>query len=364
MAEFNILYGGISELNQVKESLTQSVSLQGQLEQISEEKKQLEMKIETLSEQMKNKSQQMVESRRAELASGFDKDIQKENIKLREIRNKRERALKKGIENRISQETALLRDENKRIKGEIKEAFKQDRVPRFCNSTLFYGLFMPKGIREIFIFVMAILLFGIGAPVLLWNVVEEKWFFKFLTVFFYFAVLGVTYFLIFAYTKDKHQQTLEERRPDRQQFLDNKREINKITRSIKKDKNEKQYNLTSFDKDIYKIQERIQAIGENKKKALNEFEGNTVSKIVEEATKEQRSEIEELKKQEEEKSSHILALENQQSQLSARIASEYTAYLGAAYMTIDKIDQLINMISSGQAGTIQEGIDILSHQEQ
>ena len=364
MSEENILFGGIPELNEVKNSLIENSAIQEQLEKISEEKKQLEAGVERLSEQMKNKSEKMVESRRAELSSGFDKDIQKENSKLREIRNKRERALKKGIENRISQETSHLRGENQRIKEEVKNAFKQERVPGFCNSTLFYSLFMPKGIRQIAIFAVVALLLVIGVPVLLWNLLEEKWFFKLLTELFYFAVIGVIYFLIFAYTKDKHEQTLEERRTDRQQLLDNKKEINKITRKIKKDKNEKQYNLTSFDKDISDVQARIQKIGENKKKALSEFESNIVSQIVEETTKQERSEIAELKKQVEEKSSRILALENQQSQLSAKIASQYTAYLGASFMTIDKIDQLISTISSGQAGTIREGIDILSHQEQ
>ena len=116
MSNENILFGGIPELNEVKNSLMENSSIQEQLETISEEKKQLESRIATVSEQMKNKSEQMVESRRAEISAGFDKDIQKENSKLREIRNKRERALKKGIENRISQETSLLRGENKRIK--------------------------------------------------------------------------------------------------------------------------------------------------------------------------------------------------------------------------------------------------------
>lgn len=118
MSEENILFGGISELNEVKNSLIENSSIQEQLEKISEEKKQLEVRIGTISEQMKNKSEQMVESRRAEISAGFDKDIQKENSKLREIRNKRERALKKGIENRISQETSLLR-------GKIRELRKK-----------------------------------------------------------------------------------------------------------------------------------------------------------------------------------------------------------------------------------------------
>lgn len=367
MAGQNILTGGIAELNEIKNCLVDNAALHRNLEKISEEKKQMELEKEELTEQMKKKSEQMVESRRNELCISFDKEIQKENMKLREIRGKRERALKKGIENRIEEETAHLRGENQRIQEEIKTVFKQERVPFFCNSTLYYSLFMPKGIRQIGICVLTALLFVIAVPVLIWSVWQVSgigWMIlKVLVEIGYFTVVGVIYFLVFAYTKDKHNQILEDRRTHRQQMIDNKKEIKKMIRRIRKDKNEGQYNLASFDQDIKEVQKRIQSTGENKKKALDEFEKNIISRIVEETTRQERKETEELQRKIEEKSSQILALENEQNQLSAKIASEYTAYLGSAYMTIDKLDQLINMISSGQAGTIQEGINILSHQE-
>ncbi len=369
MAETNMLSGGLEELNEVKTRLVELEAVRKELDEASSEKKSLEKQVEDVEKVIKDKVEDAIKKKRDEVSEGFDKILRKDNERLKEIRGKRDKALKKGKKERIEAETEDLHKENKVLKREIKEAFKQNGVPGFCNSTLFYGVMMPKGIQQYLIFVCVVLLFLILVPVGIWNLIplqKNIWgtIARVAIVLFYIVLVGVSYFLLFAYTKDKHKQTLEEQRKPRKQVAKNNKKIRAITRKIKKDKNEKQYNLASFDKEIDEIQNRLQVTNDNKKKALDDFEKRIVPDITEEVSKNDRQRQEEFQTELQQTGCKQTELEKQYNELSAKIASQYTAYLGNEFMSIEKVDQLILCISQGQAQTIREGIELLKAQAQ
>lgn len=362
MENQNILSGGVPELNQLKELLVEQASLRRNTEKLIAEKSQIEKNTELLERQLKEKQEATIKNRRSSLMASFDRELQKDQSRLKDIKSKREKAKKKGMEKRIEEETAELRKKNNQINDEIKTTFKQKGVPRFCNTTFYYALFFPKNIKEILILLLTAFLVFVGCPWTIWQIMDAHAFWKVIVCVFFIALFGVIYFLVFAYTKDKYAYVLEEQRVKRKDIAENKKEIRQITRKIKKDKNEEQYQLSSFDEEIKEIEGRMDILIQNKNAALAEFERDTLPAIVEEINRQELPKIEQMKQTLTETSAQILSQEGKQKEVTQRITSNYEAFMGADYMKVEAIDVLLRMIEEGRVATIGEALIFLAEQ--
>src|SRR5699024_1628402 len=111
---------------------------------------------------------QTARKRRDEISSGYDKEIAKGQEKLRKARLSREKAKSKGVKERIADETSELREQNRKLKLQMKTSFQQNQVPFYCNSTLYYALYLPRGLQEIIILLAAVLVCFLVVPCLIY----------------------------------------------------------------------------------------------------------------------------------------------------------------------------------------------------
>jgi len=120
--------------------------------QLEAEESQKEKELASLKKEVADTISRTVKARRDEIESGYDREIAKGQDRLKKARAKREKAKDKGVKERIAEETSQLRDHNRDLKIQLKTMFKKDRVPAFVNTTFFYALYYPRGMKE----------FGIG----------------------------------------------------------------------------------------------------------------------------------------------------------------------------------------------------------
>ena len=92
-------------------------------------------------------------------------------------------------------------------------------------------------------------------------------------LYFAFVVIYILlYVLILHITKGLHKETFVQIKGLRSDIRQNRREMARIARRIRKDKDESEYNLDRFDDEMKDISADINHILEEKKEALTEFE--------------------------------------------------------------------------------------------
>ena len=353
----SILSGNAEDLKKVSEKLKTLESLEQQIDRSHLDKQRLEKDIEAEEKLLSDHIDSTIKKRREELTATFDKEIQKDQNRLKTIRNNREKAKSKGVKERILSETDDLTMENKRIHEEIRTVFKQKGVPKFCDSRMFYLMYYPKSITErlVALLIWAAALVGIPfainmllswpgwGEIILWIAVD--------------LIFVSIYITIRMKTKDIYHSTFVAMRANRNIIDKNRSKIREIKKHIKKDKDEEQYNLGSFDAEMMKIEEIINQEAERKSHALADFDANMKQVIITEITNQDKDRIEKLKEKAAALAAGVLELERHSKELRADIMSEYGTYVGAEFMSVDKTRELIIIIEEGRASTVHEARD-------
>lgn len=363
MEEQSILNGGIEELNIIQEMLEKRDSIKEEIENVIIRTGKLEGDTALAEKETQDTIDSTIKKRMAEVSASFDKEINDEKGKLRAIRNKRDKAKNKGIKQRIDAETEELRKSVRDLNTEIRTVFKTKGVPGFCNTGYYYSMYCPRTIHDWVVLVCTLLMCIIVIPTVLYCVLDWFWLWKILLAAGVIAVFAALYITIWLSTKDRFKATIVEMRGKRDAISVNKKEIRKIKKAIKKDKDESQYNLGGFDEEIGEIESRIKVTAEKKRLALEEFDKNTKPAIISEITGRNRESIEAMNKEIGELTAKRRSLEAEQKDIVYNITSSYEAFLGSEYMKPNKIEELKDVIQSGSAATIIEAINyIKAHQ--
>ena len=118
----------------------------GQLEVLEKEQ---ERELEAAGRAVTDAVNQTVRKRLEEISSSYDKEIAKGQDRLKKARAKREKAKSRGMKERIAEETSELREHNRDLKVQMRTLFQKERVPSFCNSTFYYALYYPGGLKAV-----------------------------------------------------------------------------------------------------------------------------------------------------------------------------------------------------------------------
>ena len=102
-----------------------------------------------------------LKKRKEQIAASYDRQIDVNNSKIRQVQTKKDKKKSQRMEDRINKETADIREENRQLNAAIKTLFKKNHVPAFCNTKMYYCLFSPKGMSE-FLELLVILLVACG----------------------------------------------------------------------------------------------------------------------------------------------------------------------------------------------------------
>lgn len=329
--------------------------IRGLLETFRLEEKRLEKELEGEKKAVADAVSLTVKKRVEEINSAYDKEINKEQDRLKRVRSKREKAKSQGIKERIEEETQALKDHNRELNRQMKSLFRQDNVPVFCMSDWYFCLYLPRGISEFFALLLTVLLCFLGIPWGIYLLLPVKNTITLIAVYFITIILfGGLYILINNKTKVRHQSALKKGRDIRDCMKSNNKKIRVIIHSIKRDRNEALYDLEKFDDEIAKIEQDLAEIADKKQEALNTFDKVTRNIISDEIASGSRERIEQLKADYEKSETNKKEAEEKVKEQTLFIHDNYTIYIGNEFMTPEKLDELADLIRIGKASTISE----------
>ncbi len=349
----------ISFLGQAKNAIENAERIKKSCEQLSVEEKQLERQLEAEKKALADEISFTIKKRQEEITASYDKEIGKEQERLKKAKAKREKAKNQGIKERIAEETAPLRDHNRELCLKIKSLFQKERLPSFCRRTWYYALYMPRTLKEFLLLFLLVLLIFAALPWGFYLLIQETLRKSWMLILIYLAdilLFGGLYLLTGNKTKMEHMETIKKGRQILDSINSNHKKIRSIERTIRKDRNEAIYNLERFDDEIAKITQEIKDLTAKKQDALNTF--NTVTKTIisDEITSTSQIKIQELEESHQRTEQKLHERERELKTLSLEITDNYEIYLGKEFMHPDKINELSRIVRMGQASTLTEAI--------
>jgi hypothetical protein len=362
----NILSGGIDILHSIKEKVIELNNNREKRENLLVAETKLEKAIQNKEKALADEIVSTTKKRKEEIESTFNSQIDSVRSRMKKIRGKKEKSKSAKIKERIVLETADLRQEQKQMVKESKDIFKQERIPFFCNSRLFYALYMPKGIGDFFIICLTLLITLLGIPSLIYFVIlpEEKLIYLLIIYLLTVILFGLPYMLIENNIKDKHIEAIRKVRTIRSDILVNKKKQNKIKKKILKDQDESQYGLDKFNNELQESEKEISSIAEKKQEALTLFENTTRFVIGEEIKLRYQEEIKTLKQEYDSTYNEIRMLEENIKNMTMELSSDYEVYLGKEFMSAERLDKLAELMSANNLSTISEAITLYSQERQ
>ena len=151
-------------LREAKSAVQELDRMKEQQERLARQLKQDQKALEAGKKQVEDAIAQTTKKRKNDITAGYDKELSKGQERLKKARSKREKAKSQGVKERIVEETADLRDDNRRIRLQIRTLFQQEHVPAFCNTGWYYALYFPRWPGEFLQLAAAVLVFGVWGP--------------------------------------------------------------------------------------------------------------------------------------------------------------------------------------------------------
>lgn len=357
----NILYGNVEDLRHVRGIVEARGKVRDEIIFLNSEKVRLEKDVKAEEKQLADNIDNTLRKRREQVVANFDKELQKSQERLKKVRNARGKEKDKKVAERIKDETADLVTENKNIHEEIRTFFKQKGIPTMCDSNVVYTLYFPNSPKQMAILALVFIIGIIALPSLVTSLFIGGWFIRAIVfILFQAAFLGL-YVLGYNYTRVRNKEAFIDMRVKRNAIRKNESKINRIKKSIKKDKDEDQYGLHEYDEDIEEIEDAIEDIVRKKNEVLSDFEKTTKNDICEEITKRDMPKIDDIKKKISETSIKLKELEQKQKDMSINLSTNYGPYLGEENMTVDRINMLIGLIENHEASNIGDAVNILKN---
>lgn len=364
MAAQNVLAGDekvLAEIiNEVKEQNARIESYNKLASQIREFSRDVEDQKRSIQASIDTKIKQSS----AAICAGFNKSIDEERAKLKDIQSDRERAKDAGVKERISTETAHLRHENEKLKSRIKESFKTNGVPAYCNNAVFMMMFRTTGIFQYLIYFLLLTVFYAVIPTVALIVFKLQA--QYIIIYYFVCILIQSFVgkVVYKKTIMEHFATLDEAARMQSDIKDNNKRIKRISKRIRKDKSEEMYGLEEFDNRINEVRDNIKNIENQKALALQNFEKNVKPNIIIELEAVNKNKIDAMDKRLSDMNEKYNHLDELIKQKRMYISSNYEAYLGKEVFDIDKLLKLQKIIKSGQADTIAKALSVYESKSQ
>lgn len=347
-----------SFLEDAKEAVTELSDLTKKEEQLRVEELRLEKSLEAEQKAVEDSISLTVKKRREEIESSYDAEIGKLQERLRKIRARREKAKNQGIKDRIREETTELHEHNRELRVRMKTLFQSKRVPAFCGSSFYYSLYFPRGLREIFTFLLTFAVCFLLIPYGIYSSLpEKKTLYLVLIYVVAIIVFGGLYTVVGNATKGGHLSALQEGRMIRSLINSNNKKIRVITAAIRRDRNEAIYDLEKFDDEIAQMEQEMAQTIRKKKEALNTFENVTKMIISDEITGNSKAKIEDLKLSYEDAVSRLRYTETIVKEKKIFITDTYESYVGKEFLTAERLGDLKRILESGEAVNISEAVE-------
>lgn len=345
-------------LMEAKQAVVELNEMQQRESALSQQLKQSKNKLESETKAVSDRINQTIKKRLGDISASYDKELSKNQDQLKKARAVREKAKNQGIKDRIAEETAELREENRELKLQMKTLFQQNHVPRFCRSNWYYMMYSPRWFGEFFKFFLMVLICFLAIPCGSYFLIPDRK--PLYLAGIYFAcvlIFGGIYVLIGNKTKDRYAETIKKGRLIRDQIHSNEKKIRVITNSIKRDKDEAIYDLSKYDDEIAQIEHALSETAAQKKEALNTFEKVTKNIITDEITENNKEKLELLRETCDFQDRELKALLEEVKAKNLFITDKFGTYLEMEFLQPQKLDALIDIMQNGTAANLSEAMD-------
>ena len=344
MAGQNVLNGDLNVLKQVISDISEYSANREELDRQNDTLKELNKNIESIQKNINDEIDNKVKEGVNSVSGSFDQSIQEEKVKLKDVQGKRDKAKHAGVKDRIQNETAELRDMNRDMYSQIKAAFKEEGIPKYCSKRWFYALFATQGIGDVLIYVISLVVLYAAIPGVIYIIPQiPKW----VLIAYYFVMITLELTAVkFIYNRTMvpHSETIAKARMVKYDIETNQKKIKRIEKGIRKDKNEDMYGLSDFDYRINEINDSIRNIEDAKAKAVEQFNATTRTDIIDEIRGRNAGTLEQLKSQVAVCEQEIARLDSLIKNQRAYISSNYEAYLGREFTNVDRLTELLDMM--------------------
>lgn len=362
--DMNILSSGIDKLIDLQSHLNDLKIYKDNVRQLEAEDEDLERIIIAKERTIDDEIDSVVKKRKVEVSATFDAQLDNTKADIKKVKAKREKKKSKKVSERIKEETSDLKNENDRLKEDIKLTMKNDGVPKIFNTRLFRALFYPKGASDIGIDLFcAVVLFLLLPTIIIHYVVKtDRPIIMGLIYFGVILVFGALYLVLNAKFKNQYNETFKKVKDIRAKIMTNNKEINRMKKSIQKDKDESNYGLEKYNKEIKELEETMDLITKKKKEAIIEFESTQKTIIANEIREKNKPELLNLQQKHEEVHGLSKEYSKKVKELEMQLASTYEVYLGKEFMNLDKLERLIRIMESREGIVISEAMKLYKDQ--
>jgi len=346
---------GLSLIKNAKDVLAQLEVAKAEEQRFDLDSKQLKKRLDAEQQLVSDTIRQTVSARRGEIEETYRKENTKVLDKQKKVKLERSKAKAAGVKNRIEEETADLREENRRLKKELQMRMKQSKVPSYCDSMYYYAMYFTKGIVEAIWLLLTLAMVFFVIPIGIYWMIPGREMVHLLVI--YIAVLVLffgAYILIGNLTKDKHMDTLREGRKIRDVMRNNRRRIRAITRTIEKDRDEAGYSLEDYDQTLRQIDRELDRLAKAKDDALAQFDRVTVLEIEREITGNSQAKIEGLESELKKSREKLEVSKAKVQEFNLTLTDKYIPYLGREYMNTKALNALAGYLENGQAANLTE----------
>lgn len=356
----NLLASNVDYLKDGLAVLGELDRARGKRGQLEDSLKNLEREIAGEEKARNDEIEITLKKRREEISASFDREIRNDQDKVRKARTEREKAKDKGVAGRIDIETADLREENRKTQEEIRAVLKENHLPRFCNTKVYFGIFSPRGIAEYLIFGLTFITAALLLPLLIFNILPlplPSAAYAMLTIcFLCYFLFFLCYQLVARKTRMNKWQALRQVRALRDKIRANNRKIKAVKNVILKDKNEQGYNLERFDEEIRNLEAEVKRSMDEKKEALTAFEGTTSAMLVEEINGRYQDKLAALIGKRDETDRSLKEADSTVKDINKHITANYEAFLGKDYVTEHALQDMIVLMEEKGASTVAEAL--------
>lgn len=358
--EDTILSSGVEKLSIIKKNIQELNGYKDDNDVLNSEEVKLEKSILNKEKAISDEISSTTKKRKDEIEDSYNAPIETIRTRIKKIRSKKEKSKNTKKTERIEAETAELREEFRQLSLEGKATFKKNKIPAACNTKLFYSLFMPKGMGDLLIICISLILVLFALPCFIYFIIlpEEQMIYLVLIYIITVVFFGGIYMLIENNIKDKHRDSIQMVRIIRNNMVQNKKKRKKIKKNIVKDKDESLYGLEKFNQELQELDKEILALSEQKKEALTIFENTTRFVISEEIKLRHQEELAQIQREYDRIYTEVKNNEVKIKKLSIDITSYYETYLGKEFMSVEKLSQLESLMNDNKLATISEAITL------
>lgn len=345
-------------LKEARTAVLELRDMEQQEQQLLKKLKQDQKQLETEKKEVDDRISQTTKKRLSDITASYDKELSKGQDHLRKARSKREKAKNQGVKERIADETLDLRDDNRRLRLQIKTVFQQNHVPGICNTNLYYALYFPRQLGEILKLLAAIVVVFLLLPYGIYWLLKKPNVVYLVGIYFAFIlVFGGAYVLVGNKTRDRYSKALKEGRYLRDEIHANTRKIKVITHNIRRDRNETIYDLQKYDDEIAQIEQDLAQTVAKKKEALNAFETVTKNIIADEIHAGTQERIAGLAVQCRDEERELLELQSALKKRNLSITDKYGTYLTREFLEPEKLEALEQLMTTGTATNLSEAME-------